>query len=135
MNKAIQFLIMMVMIDTFFAINNIGGSTVGLVADLLQPEGLQNLDTSSMFLNGINGLGWLIGGGVAAVLAGAAILGRLDATVAAAMGISLLFSIPDLLIMYNVIAKVSPDLATIIMVPIMAIFTFVTFEWVRTPLA
>ena len=142
MNKVFPMLMFIVILDGLLLMNGvITVSGTSLFYSIFSGNGLPGFSNSTLYSNMNNSLTTAqIGTGAATisglVIAGtAAVLGKTDIAIAAAIGSTMLVALPDLGALYNIIAVISPELATFIVAVLSIAYVFCIWDWVRTPLA
>lgn len=128
MGKLVSFIIMLVVIDLLFLITGQLGldSPSSLILDIIQdPSTITQTSFWTVLITGVTLLA-AVGGVVAGIVTRSS-----DVTIFIVMGSALALLIGDFAAIYILLANSNRILATIIMSPILIIFSLVIIEWIR----
>ena len=128
MGKLISFIIMLVVIDLLFLITGqlTLDSPSSLIINVIQdPSTIVQTNFWTILITSIGLLAV-----TTAVIAGI-VTRSSDVVIFITMGTALALMIGDFAVIYNHLASINRPFATIIMSPILLIFTFIIIEWVR----
>ncbi len=128
MGKLINLVLILIMIDLLFIITGqltLDSPSSVIITALTNPEAIQDSNFWTILFVGLSGLA-LVGGVVAGIVTRSS-----DVTIFIVMGTSLILMVGDFVDVFNHISGINPVLATVIMSPIILIFTLVVIEWVR----
>ena len=128
MGKLVSFIIMLVVIDLLFLITGQLGldSPSSLILDIIQdPSTITQTSFWTVLITGVTLLA-AVGGVIAGIVTRSS-----DVTIFIVMGSALALLIGDFAAIYILLANSNRILATIIMSPILIIFSLVIIEWIR----